>query len=182
MPGRWYTACQSRRLLPSEDIQPLHPGVPQNAGCTLPVLPSSLPHPRSALIAPFCVCCSVGGGRIITRVTSASFRGGAADSVCICALSYSALLLMYPAPFLTHTHRRHALRPPTVTLATLRQIQTLRSKQNQSPPPSSAAESSGARSVPASLFKSGLKRRADLHSTFTFRKKGKLSRNLVNLG
>lgn len=45
------------------------------------------------------------------------------------------------------------------------------SKQNQSPPPSSAAESSGARSVPASLFKSGIKRRADLHSTFTFGKK-----------
>lgn len=108
MPGRWYTACQSRRLLPSEDTQPLHPGVPQNAGCTLPVLPSSLPHPRSALIAPFCVCCSVGGGRIITRITSASFRGGAADSVCICALSYSALLLMYPAPFLTHTHTQAA--------------------------------------------------------------------------
>lgn len=123
-----------------------------------------------------------GGGSHYNTSHVCKLPGGAADSVCICALSYSALLLMYPAPFLTHTHRRHALRPPTVTLATLRQIQTLRSKQNQSPPPSSAAESSGARSVPASLFKSGLKRRADLHSTFTFRKKGKLSRNLVNLG
>lgn len=58
------------------------------------------------------------------------------------------------------------------------------SKQNQSPPaPTSASRILWVpRSVPASLFKSELKRRADLYSAFTFRKKILLQRNLVNSG
>lgn len=155
----------------SEDIQPLHPGVSRNGARTPPVLPSSLPHPGSALITPFCVCCSSepkqGGPHYDTsHVWKLPEGGGGILGVHMHTVILYTPLLMYSAFSHTHTHRLRALRPPVVALATLRQIQTLRSKQNQSPPPSSAAESSGARSVPASLFKSGLKRRADLHTYF----------------
>lgn len=96
------------------------------------------------------------------------------------ALSLPHILSRRHAHTHTHTERGAHSDPPWWLWQPFVRSKRFCSKQNQSPPPSSAAESSGARSVPASLFKSGLKRRADLHSTYTFGKKKKLRKNLVN--
>lgn len=85
-----------------------------------------------------------------------------------CTLLSTALPLPH---ILTHTKRCAYSDPLWWLWQPFVRSKRFRSKQNQSPPPSSVAESSGAHSVPASLFKSGLKRRADLHSTPTFGKK-----------
>lgn len=90
----------------SEDNQPLHPGVPQNVGCTLPVLPSSLPHPRSALIAPFYVCCSTDpkqGGSHYDTSHDCKLPGGR-QSRCAYAHCHTVHFSLDVPCFLTLTH------------------------------------------------------------------------------
>lgn len=171
----------------SEDSQPMHPGVSQNVGCTRLFFPSSLPPLRSALITLFVSAAALLHQPIEEGLDAGwhesrqhASRGGGSRS----ARTHSHAVILYPSLYDASSH------PLTYTL-TYRAVHTqdplwwlwqpfvrskrFLSKQNQSPPPSSAAESSGARSLPASLFKSGLKRQADLHSTFTFEKNwGKL--------
>lgn len=185
----------SHSLCDSVRRQPAHApwGVPE-CGLHPPPLPSSLPPPCSALITPVCLCCSIiappslrGVGCWMTWITSTCIEGGW-QSKCVHTLAHchTVHISLWSSLFLTssctRTHKRCTHADPLWWLwQPFVRSKRFLSKQNQSPPPSSAAESSGARSLPASLFKSGLKRRADLHSTFTFGKK-KLWKNLVNLG
>lgn len=173
----------------SEDSQPMHPGVSQNVGCTRLLFPSSLPPLRSALITPVCLCCSTiaptnwgGVGCWMTWITSTCVEGGwQPECAHTLARCHTVPFSLWSSHFLTsshiHTHIQSCAHADPLWWLWQPFVRSKRflSKQNQSPPPSSAAESSGARSLPASLFKSGLKRQADLHSTFTFEKNwGKL--------
>lgn len=202
--------CQLDCMLPGftqlmwqcqKTTSPCSLGVPE-CGLHPAVLPSSHPPPRSAfldhssscLLQHYCTTKLERGGMLYDMSHINRLRGGAAVLVCTRThiLSYCTLLSMQlPLPHiltsshtdtLTHTHTQNAADPLWWLWQPFVRSKRFRSKQNQSPPPSSAAESSGAHSVPASLFKSGLKRRADLHSTFTFGGKKKLQKNLVNLG
>lgn len=156
--------------------QPAHaPRGVSECGLHPPPFPPSLPPSCSALITPVCLCCSTiavpslrGVGCSMTWITSTCFRLRVRTQPSYCTLHtlYEALSSSHP---LTHTHCTHA-DPLWWLWQPFFRSKRFLSKQNQSPPPSSAAESSGVRSLPASLFKLGLKRWADLHSTFTFRK------------
>lgn len=185
----WNTASQaecergSRSLCDSVRRQPAHaPWGVTECGLHPPPLPSSLPPPRSALITPVCLCSSTiappglrGVGCWMTWIMSTCFKGGwqskCAHTAAHCHTVHFSLWNSLPH-ILSHTRIRCTHADPLWWLwQPFVRSKSFLSKQNQSPPPSSAAESSGARSLPASLFKSGLKRRADLHSTFTFQKK-----------
>lgn len=163
------------------------PGVSQNVGCTtsspiqLPTFPLSLDH--SSLSQHYCAAELERGGMLDDMNRINMIQGRVA--VWVCAHTVISHTSLYEARSSLHPHTYTQLCTYTDPLWWLWQpfVRSKRflSKQNQSPPPSSAAESSGVCSLPASLFKLGLKRWADLHSTFTFGKK-KLRENLVNLG
>lgn len=154
--------------------------------------PASFSHPASHLSAQpwslsVCLCCSTiaptnwgGVGCWMTWITSTCVEGGWQPE-CAHTLARCHTVPFSLWRFLTsshiHTHIQSCAHADPLWWLWQPFVRSKRflSKQNQSPPPSSAAESSGARSLPASLFKSGLKRQADLHSTFTFEKNwGKL--------
>ncbi len=169
----------------SEDNQPMLPGVSQNVGCT-----RLLSHPASHLPAQPWSLQLVSAAALLHRRAREGWdagwhesrqhasRGGGNLSVRTHPHTVILYTSLYEAPSFshphthTHTHTAAHTQTPCGGFGNPSSDPNVSSqRQNQSPPPSSAAESSGARSVPASLFKSGLKRRADLHSTFTFEKK-----------
>lgn len=168
----------------SEDSQPMHPGVSQNVGCTRLFFPSSLPPLRSALITlslsllqHYCTN-QLRRGWMLDDMNHVNMRrGGVAAGVRARCHTVPFSLWRFLTSSHIHTHIQSCAHADPLWWLWQPFVRSKRflSKQNQSPPPSSAAESSGARSLPASLFKSGLKRQADLHSTFTFEKNwGKL--------
>lgn len=152
-----------------------------------PTSPLSLDHPGLCLLQHYCTTKLERGGTLYDMSHVNRLRGGEAVVACTLAhiLPYCTLLsTQLPLPhILTHTRTQRCTHPDPLWWLWQPFVRSkrFRSKQNQSPPPSSVAESSGARSVPASLFKSGLKRRADLHSTFTFGKKKKTAEKLGEL-
>lgn len=148
----------------------------------------ALPPPRSALIAPglsppqhYCTTELERGGMLDDMNHVNMLRGGGCQPcVCVCVRPLARCHTVHYFSLWKSRARLTYADPLWWLWQPFVRSKRFLSKQNQSPPPSSAAESSGARSLPASLFKTGLKRRADLHSTFTFGKK--LRKNLLNLG
>lgn len=168
----------------SEDNQPMLPGVSQNVGCTrllsnpashLPAQPWSLQFVSAAALLHRRAREGWDAGWHESRQHASRGGGNLSAHSRTPAHCHTVHFSLWSSLFLTsshtHTHRAAHTQTPCGGFGNPSSDPNVSSqRQNQSPPPSSAAESSGARSVPASLFKSGLKRRADLHSTFTFEK------------
>lgn len=97
-------------VTPSEDIQPLHPGVPQNAGCTpscSPIKPPtslfSLDHSIWCLLQPQA---HVGGSHYDT--SHVCKLPGGRQSWCAYAQCHTVHFSLDVLCFLTHTHTQAA--------------------------------------------------------------------------
>lgn len=160
---------------PCSPVCPRTWAAPASSPIQLPISPLSLDHSSLSLLQHYCTAELDRGGMLDDMSHVNMLRGGGGSlSAHTPAHCHTVHFSVWSSCFLTssHTHPQRCTHSDPLWWLWQPFVRSKRflSKQNQSPPPSSAAESSGARSVPASLFKSGLKRRADLHSTFTFEK------------
>lgn len=147
------------------------PAASQRGVCTLPPFKSRLAAPRSALMAPLCLHHSTVAmlrGRDARRHESRQHALRADGSLSAHAHKPLCELYCSSSHPRRHTHSVAHTRTPCGGFGNPSSDPNVSSQsRTKNLPPSSAAASSGARSFPASLFKSGLKRQADLHTTYT---------------